>query len=217
MTVKWQVEIDPFCRRVLEKHWPDAERFEDVRTVGVHNLSAVDVLCGGFPCQDISFAGTGAGLEGARSGLWSEFRRLIGELGPRFVLVENVAALLDRGIDTVLGDLAGLGFDAEWSDVFACEMGCTHARRRLFIVAYTDREHGRERLRDSIARAFRPLQEVHGFASARAGHVARLANPSALYGGADGVPDRMERNRGIGNAVCPDCAEWIGRRLMEAA
>jgi DNA (cytosine-5)-methyltransferase 1 len=215
MTVKWQVEIDPFCRRVLEKHWPDVRRYEDVRTVRGDDLSAVDVLCGGFPCQDISYAGAGAGLDGARSGLWFQMRRLIGELRPRFVLVENVAALAERGLDRVLGDLSDLRFDAEWSDLFACAVGCTHARRRLFVVAYADSVDGRPRLRDSIARAFRPLQTIDGFEGARAGHVARLANPSALYGGADGVSNRMERNRGIGNAVCPDCAEWIGRRLMD--
>ncbi len=215
MEIRFQVEIDPFCLAVLAKHWPGVRRYEDVRTVG-SELERVDVICGGFPCQDISFAGDGAGLDGERSGLWREIKRLVGELRPQFVIVENVAALTQRGIGTVLGDLAGLGLNAEWSDLFACEMGTTHARRRLFVVAYADREHGRERLRDSVARAFRPLQAVHGFEGARAGHLARLADPSALYGGADGVPDRMDRNRGIGNAVCPDCAEWIGRRVMEA-
>src|SRR6185312_32662 len=85
--IKWQVEIDPFCRAVLAKHWPDVRRYEDVRTVGAE-LERVDVVCGGFPCQDISFAGDGAGLDGERSGLWREFSRLIGELRPRYVVVE---------------------------------------------------------------------------------------------------------------------------------
>lgn len=215
MEVKWQVEIDPFCGEVLSKLWPLSERFEDVRTVG-SELEPVDVIAGGFPCQDISFAGSGDGLDGERSGLWRQMRRLVGLLRPRYVIVENVAALTARGLGVVLGDLAGLGFDAEWSDLFACEMGCTHPRRRLFVVAYTDSEHGRARLRDSIARAFRPLQTVDGFASARARHKARLANPSKLYRGADGIPDGPQRNRAIGNAVCPDCAEWIGRRILDA-
>jgi DNA (cytosine-5)-methyltransferase 1 len=215
MTCKWQVEIDPFCRAVLAKHWPDVRRYEDVRTVGAE-LERVDVIAGGFPCQDISFAGGGEGIDGARSGLWREYRRLVGELRPRVVIVENVAALTIRGLGRVLGELAGLGFDAVWSDLHACALGLPHPRRRLFVVAYANGEHGRPRLRDSITRAFRPLQEIDGFAGARAGYVARLANPSELYGGADGVPYRLERNRGIGNAVCPDCAEWIGRRILEA-
>ena len=132
----WQVEINPFCRKVLAKHFPDAERFEDVRRVGIRELHSVDVIAGGFPCQDISNAGKRVGISGERSGLWSEFARIIGELRPRFVLVENVAALLVRGIDTVLGDLAAIGYDAEWQVISAADMGAPHLRKRVWIVAY---------------------------------------------------------------------------------
>jgi site-specific DNA-cytosine methylase len=107
----WQVEQDLFCQAVLAHHWPDAKRYNDVREVGAHNLEPVDVICGGFPCQDISYAGKGAGLAGARSGLWYEFARIIGELGPQYVVVENVAALFTRGIDAVLGTLAEAGYE----------------------------------------------------------------------------------------------------------
>jgi DNA (cytosine-5)-methyltransferase 1 len=214
--VRWQVEIDDYANRVLAKHWPNVRRYRDVRECGATNLEPVDVVIGGFPCQDISFAGFGAGLDGARSGLWAEYRRIIGELRPRYVVVENVAALLDRGIGRVLGDLATLGFDAEWSTLSACSVGLPHMRQRLFIVAYANGQHGRPRLRDSITRAFRPLQAFDGFARARTGYATRLANPSELYRDADGVPRWMERNRGIGNAVAPDVAEWIARRILEA-
>ena len=213
---RWQVEKDEYCRRVLAKHWPNVPKFDDVRTVGAHNLEPVECLAGGFPCQDISYAGYGAGIEGERSGLWAEFDRLIGELRPRIVLVENVAALLSRGMGVVLGDLARHGFDAEWSDLSACAVGAAHMRRRVFIVAHAHGEHGRTGVRHHFARAFRPLQTFDGFEGSRAGASARLAHPSELYRGADGVPFRMERNRAIGNSVYPDCAEWIGRRLMEA-
>ena len=138
----WQVEKDPYARAVLAKHWPDATRYDDVCTVGAHNLEPVDVICGGFPCQDISYAGKGAGLAGARSGLWYEFARIVGELGPRFVVVENVAALLTRGIDAVLGTLADLGYDAEWSTLRASDVGAPHRRERVFLVAYARGEHG---------------------------------------------------------------------------
>jgi DNA (cytosine-5)-methyltransferase 1 len=134
--VTWQVEKDEYCRQILAKHWPDAVRHEDVRTVGAHNLSRVDVLCGGFPCQDISIAGKGAGLAGARSGLWSEYARIVGELRPGIVLVENVAALVVRGLDRVLCDLAALGYDALWFTLRASDVGAPHLRERLFIVAY---------------------------------------------------------------------------------
>ena len=95
----WQVEIDEYCRKVLARHFPHAQRFSDIRECGAHNLTPVDVLSGGFPCQDISVAGKGAGIEGERSGLWTEYARIIGELRPRYVIVENVAALLGRGIN----------------------------------------------------------------------------------------------------------------------
>lgn len=217
MTCAWQVELDPFCRRVLAKHWPDVPKFEDVRDVGAHNLEPVDLIAGGFPCQDISYAGYGAGLAGERSGLWYEFARIIRELGPSYALVENVAALLDRGLGDVLGTLADLGYDAEWSSLTACALGAPHMRRRVFVVAYANGQHGRPRVRNPLARTEWPLPPLDGPAGSRARYGARLADPSGLYRGADGVPDRMERNRGIGNAVAPDVAEFIGRRLMEAA
>jgi DNA (cytosine-5)-methyltransferase 1 len=99
-------------------------------------VQPVDVLCGGFPCQDLSVAGKGAGLAGARSGLWSEYARLIGELRPRYVLVENVSALLARGLGAVLGELAALGYDAEWDCLPASAFGAPHQRDRLWLVAY---------------------------------------------------------------------------------
>jgi len=214
--VRWQVEIDPFCSAVLRKHWPNVKRLKDVRRCGGRNLEAVDVICGGFPCQDVSFAGTGQGLDGTRSGLWREFARIVGELRPRYVIVENVAGLTARGLGRVLADLASFGLDAVWSSVSACALGAPHVRRRLFIVAYADSLNGRPQLRDSTTRAFRPLQAFDGFASARAGWGARLENPSALYRGADGVPFGMERNRAVGNAVLPQAAQWIAERIAEA-
>lgn len=140
----WQVEIDPFCRRVLERHWPHATRYEDVRTVGAHNLEPVDIICGGFPCQDLSVAGKGAGLDGERSGLFFEYVRIIRELRPRVVVMENVAALLVRGLGRVLGELAACGYDAEWDCVPAAAVGAPHRRDRVFIVTYPGRHQLRE-------------------------------------------------------------------------
>jgi DNA (cytosine-5)-methyltransferase 1 len=132
-------EIEEFPRCVLAKHWPNVPCYDDVRTLTAERLAAdgiaVDVICGGFPCQDISTAGSGAGLAGERSGLWSEIARLAGELRPRFIIVENVAALLSRGLGTVLGDLAALGYDAEWHCIPASAVGALHRRDRVWIVA----------------------------------------------------------------------------------
>jgi DNA (cytosine-5)-methyltransferase 1 len=141
MRCEWQVEIDPYARAVLAKHWPDVRRWEDVRTFPPPEGEwGVDVICGGFPCQDISVAGKGAGLAGARSGLWYEYARIIGELRPRYVIVENVAALLARGMGTVLGDLSTLGYDAEWHVIRASDVGAPHRRERIWVVAYAASE-----------------------------------------------------------------------------
>lgn len=130
----WQCESDPFCRDVLAKHWPGVPCFRDVRAM-FGGVAPVDLICGGFPCQDVSQAGKREGLDGKQSGLWREFARIIRELDPGIVFVENVPGLLVRGFGTVLGDLADLGFDAEWCCVRAADCGAPHLRRRVFLLA----------------------------------------------------------------------------------
>ncbi len=227
MECAWQVEIDPFCRKVLTKHWPNVPKFEDVKEVGKHNLERVDLIAGGFPCQDISYANNQAtGIDGVRSGLWSEYARIIDELRPRYILVENVAALLGRGMGRVLGDLASCGYDAEWRVFSACEMGFSHSRERLFLVAYPaeqrcfvasfgkHQETSQSRSRRTV---FQNWQfDFVGQKDRRAiQHSRRRVEPSLLRV-ADGVPDRVERIRAIGNAVVPQVAEWIGKRIIES-
>ncbi len=215
----WQVEREPFCRDELAKSWPDAKRYDDVCTVGAHNLEPVDVICGGFPCQDISYAGKGAGLSGARSGLWYEFARIVGELGPKHVVVENVAALLGRGMGEVLGTLSDLGYNAEWSVVSACSVGASHPRARVFILAYANREQlgdgrgygNREESdcgRDDY-RARGPVDEER----------PKWSKESDVDRILDGVSSRLDRarNKALGNAVVPQVAEVVGRRLLQIA
>ena len=138
MECKWQVEIDPYATAVLKKHWPEVPKHEDVRAFPPQGDYSVDLICGGFPCQDLSVAGKGAGLAGARSGLWYEFARIIGVIRPQYVLVENVSALLTRGMDAVLGTLSTLGYDAEWHVVPASAVGAPHRRERVWIVAHAN-------------------------------------------------------------------------------
>ena len=127
-------EIDPFARDVLTKHWPDVPCHDDVETRQFDEGEA-DVITAGFPCQDISFAGTGAGLAGARSGLYRHVIRAIRLVRPRFAILENVAALLGRGLGTVLGDMAEIGADAEWHCIPASAVGAPHRRDRIWVVA----------------------------------------------------------------------------------
>lgn len=140
---KWFCEIEKFPQAVLRKHWPHVPIIEDVRNVTTGNVQRVDVIAGGFPCQDISWAGKGRGIdydlseqEGTRSGLWWEMWRVIRDLRPRYVIAENVPALTHRGLDIVLGSLAEIGYDAEWQTISAASVGAPHIRERVFIVAY---------------------------------------------------------------------------------
>ncbi len=206
-------EIDPFCRRVLAKHWPNVRQFEDVTKLRGEDVGPVDVICGGFPCQDISLAGKGEGLSGARSGLWRHYARLIGELRPDYVLVENVAALLSRGLGDVLRDLAAIGYDAEWDCIPASSVGALHHRDRIWITAYPDTNSVRpQRLRPPETRAWCKQQ----FARLVQDQVQLSVPAGRLRSLSDGVPDRMGQLKAYGNAVVPQIPELIGRAILEA-
>ena len=132
-------EFDEHARKVLQKHWPDVPIHNDVRELdGTEYRGTVDVVCGGFPCQDISIAGKNAGINGERSGLWCEFKRIIDEARPRYAIIENVSALLGRGLSQVLQDLAEIGYDAAWTTYDSQFFGVPQRRRRVYIVAVRD-------------------------------------------------------------------------------
>lgn len=209
LVCRWQVEINEFARKVLAKHWPNVRRHDDVKTfppeVSGLDEFRVDVICGGFPCQDISPAGRRAGIDGERSGLWREFARIVRVLRPQYVVVENSADLVHRGLGRVLGDLAAIGFDAEWSELSACTLGASHMRNRLFVVAYPAGGRSGQLRRIARQSESEARRQVHR-------PETEPGAPSEL----DGVPDRVERLTAGGNACCPFKAEWIGRRLIEA-
>jgi DNA (cytosine-5)-methyltransferase 1 len=254
--IRWQVEKDRYCQRVLQKHWPLGERFEDVRDCGAHNLTPVDVITGGFPCQDVSDAGKRAGINGDRSGLWSEMCRIIGELRPRFVLVENVPGLFVRGIDRVLGDLAEIGYDAEWQVISAADVGAPHLRKRVWIVAHHhDITARKQELR--AERQIPPVVAGDGRAQSVALPAGKLcngindnigdgqrsqkvlefgdscgrANEDFPFEGAGdreweywatepdvgrvahGIPNGVDRLKGLGNAIVPQIAEHFALAL----
>jgi DNA (cytosine-5)-methyltransferase 1 len=219
MICKWQVEIEPYAQAVLKKHWPKVARYADVRTFPPEGEWNVDVICGGFPCQDISVAGKGAGLAGERSGLWYEYARIIGELRPRHVIVENVAALLTRGMDTVLGTLSELGYDAEWHVVPASAVGAPHRRERVWIVAYATGIGGKRHW--AAWKQVAHSQTGPGLLG-RCGAGKCSTHWKAEPGVgvlADGFPNRMagwgDAMRCLGNAVVPQIVEIIGRAIIE--
>lgn len=229
-------EIDPYCRAVLRKHWPAVPVFGDIRILTARDLADAfgkgqlqsegslgkerqwpGLVCGGFPCQDISYAGKGAGLDGARSGLWSEFARIVGEVRPKYVIVENVAALLGRGLGSVLGDLAALGYDAEWHCIPACAVGAPHRRDRIWIVADADGFDGNRRASWVGSRFFdAETSKADDWRGYRSANVQWLTEPD-VGRVAHGVPSRVDRLRGLGNAVVPQITEIIGRAIVAHA
>jgi DNA (cytosine-5)-methyltransferase 1 len=217
----WQVEINEYAANLLAHRWPNVTRFRDVCHVGKANLSPVDILAGGFPCQDISLAGPGTGLDGERSGLWREFARLICELQPRYVIVENVAALRYRGLWRVLADLARSGYDAQWRVFQAASFGYPHERKRLFVVAYPheDRRFRLDPYHAQGCSGLYPTQQTPETVVLLRDMVAQLEQrwrtPSVCRGD-DGVPYWLERLESIGNAVVPDLAEHVGRCILAA-
>jgi DNA (cytosine-5)-methyltransferase 1 len=287
-TGRWQVEYEPYCQRVLAKHWPDVPRYGDIHDVDWTTVEPVDLIAGGFPCQPFSNAGKRLGKDDVRW-LWPEFARAVGELRPRYVLVENVPGLLagHGGMGAVLGDLAALGYDAEWDSIPASAVGAPHLRYRVWIVAYarnggrppveyagsgssTDRGGqgdlvevgtvGTLAYARGLGRGRETALGPPGLAGVRQGQAG--AQPHGAGAGARDVPDpfgkrgrggpawiedaedagqrpegprvgywyvepdvgrvahgvsaRVDRLRGLGNAVVPQVVEAIGRRILES-
>lgn len=222
MECAWQVEIDPFCREVLEKHWPGVPKYGDIRDLSGEELEAVDLICGGFPCQDLSLAGKRAGINGPQSGLWAEFARLIGELRPRWVVVENVPGVLvpkkekgvaveAAGIARVVGALARLGYVGVWFCLRASDFGASHHRKRVFVVACRAEGGRSDRGGEDVADADCGQRQQRWGAEQDAGYGAGWLSRS------DGSGEPVER---VGKYTCGSCGgtydayEYINRVRM---
>ena len=190
-------EIEEFPRRVLKKHWPEVPCYDDVRTLTGARLAAdgiaVDVICGGFPCQDLSVAGKRGGLAAPRSGLWSEYDRLIGELAPALVIVENTTGLLSLGMGRVLSDLAARGYDAQWDCIPANRVGAPHERDRVWIVAYSDKDRLQERVHVAGLGGEADAREQARGPADRVPPSAQFANTDARQQSLGRSPGRMGR------------------------
>jgi len=296
---KWFIENNEYCQAVLRKTFPNIPIYGDISTVDFTRLESVDILTGGFPCQDISCANPrGEGITGERSGLWSYYKETIRVLRPRYAVIENVPNLANKGLNVVLGDLAEIGYDAEWEIISAREVGARHLRRRLFIVAYpncepqyvrADEERGERRdesaqfdiaasnsdvpntdklngndgeyAASEILRGRPEKTELSGGKKGVAKpHTARLQGHGRSFGSArelfttevclqlrelqeqnmrgiwradpadepcewsaqsrvgrvvNGIPQRVDRLKCLGNAVVPQVAQFIARRIRE--
>ena len=268
----WQIEQDKFCQKVLRKHWPNAQRFDDITTIDTKQLSDVDMLCAGFPCQDLSYAGKGEGINGKKSGLFWELWRIVRDFKEEgraipILLLENVPAILNRGLGTVLAALSEIGYDAEWFIVSAKDFGAPHLRKRWFCVAtYADSvrqlEHERfekeiqqpqkqtlqrkESQKPNLSKSTHCInQNVTHAPSTRLQRHTNRGKPmgqkglfigrsrkisgknsrnywkespaeSPICSVDDGISNRLARLRALGNAIVPQCSEWIGHRLIDS-
>lgn len=205
-------EIDPYCRAVLAKHWPDVPCHDDIRTI---QPPQAEVITAGWPCQDLSIAGAGAGLRGKRSGLWDQVRGLLAWQRPRYAILENVSALRSRGLSEVLWDLAEIGYDAEWHCIPASHVGAPQKRDRIWIVAYPQFSV-RGRPEGFGWRSPKPpILTSESWRTACTTNVQWLSEPG-VGRVADGVPNGAHRLRSIGNSFVPQIAEVIGRAIMRA-
>jgi DNA (cytosine-5)-methyltransferase 1 len=209
-------EIEPYAQAVLKKHWPQVPIHTDIRELRGGG-QRIDLLTGGFPCQDISVGNTaGLGIYGKRSGLWVEMCRIIGETRPKYALVENSSNLLKRGLGGILWDLAEIGYDAEWNCIPATHFGAHHGRDRAWVVAYPKRvgwEKGAT-IGERIQK-----QRTHD----KPNHGGSLRNESAdswppepgVGRVAYGIPNRTHRLKGLGNAIVPQVAYQIIKVIKE--
>ena len=196
-TIRWQCEIDPWCRRVLTKHWPNVKRYGDITGTDWTAVETVDLVCGGFPCQPFSTASHG---RRTACNLWPEMFRAVEILKPAWVIVENVVGAANLVLHEVATDLESLGYEvAPPLEIPACAVGLDHWRPRYWVLAY-----------------------AHAYRKSGVPQYAEVAQLSRSYcytggvGAANGVSQRMDRLRGLGNAIVPQIAEWLGRQIINA-
>jgi DNA (cytosine-5)-methyltransferase 1 len=254
-TTEWFIEKDPYAQAILKKHWPNTKIYDDVEKVDFRSVPRVDVITGGFPCQDISNAGKRAGIEGSRSGLWAYCAEAVRTLRPKVALFENVAALTGRGLNRVLADLAEIGYDAEWYCFPAKAVGAPHQRDRIIIISFPNSECFRCHYVPK-----RSQEESKGHACSKIGGICNVANTNqkrlqrskcekrpyeerwSVENGktrkcrasrkelcskgiwavepdvgrvANGIPNRVDRIKCLGNAVVPAWAEAIAKAIKE--
>ena len=202
-------EIDEFCRRVLAKHWPNVRQYHDVRDLTADTLRrdgiAVDAITGGFPCQDISLAGRMGGADGGKSGLWREVIRLVTDLRPRIVVLENSPVLRSKGLDALLSEFCALGYDAEWHCIPANAIDAPHRRDRLWIISYASGD------RDGLP----PLEISAGWDQSK--HTTWWHSEPGMGRVVDAISAEPHRLAALGNSVIPQIPELIGHAILAAA
>ena len=260
--VIWQCEKDVFCQSILKKHWPNTKIYTDITKMDTKEVIRPDIMCAGFPCQDLSISGLQRGIyEGKKSSLYWYAYSLFSRLRPDIIVLENVSNLLRLGGREVLGSLAEIGYDAEWTTLSAKQFGAPHRRDRVFIVAYSRslRRMEHKRLKEAIQQQelqgiqrkeiqesdmsepthrssphvthsdsehrkeqffSKPIEKTRQFTQSdiqnpQKTYWQRVPNPPAICRVDDGIRNRLHRIKALGNAIVPQCSEYIGQRIYE--
>jgi len=225
MQVVWQVEKDPYCQKILAKHWPEVPCYGDIKEIDFTALPPVDLICGGFPCQPWSVAGAQKGVEDERN-LWPDTIRAVREVMPRWCVFENVPGLLThRYFGRIIGDLAKSGYIVEWNCIPAALFGLPHIRTRLVLVAYSaslgwNFLNDKPSIETQKERLSYHQQSGYRWKCENGRHSVEFVGWSIeprICGSNAGVSSQMDRDRihALGNAVVPQVAEWIGRRILK--
>ena len=207
-------EIDKYCHKVLNKNFPGVPIYEDIRKLNGKDFKNIDLITGGFPCQDISVAKPdGKGIDGNRSGLWSEMYRVLGVVRPKFAIIENVANIINRGLERVICDLTRIGYDCEWQMLEGYQVGLPHKRRRIFIIAYPNSLRQKYNFQKKIQgfepvprQLYRSTQDIVGRWD--------LCEP-LVYRSGHGIPNWVDRFIGLGNAIVPQVAYKVMKMIKE--
>lgn len=210
----WNCEYEPFQRSILKQHYPNSIQYDDVRTM--QGQRYVDIISGGFPCQDISVAGKGVGIKGERSGLWSEMYRILGGGRPKYAIIENSPMLLVRGFERVLYDLSEIGYNAQWQCISNSAFGFPHKRERVYIIAYSNEVREQSNLCKhgaaySIFKKWSP-DPFSGHSLSKRIH--EMPAHSTVRNG-DGLSNWAHRVGSIGNSVNPVIAKYLFECIKE--
>lgn len=211
-------EVDSYCCELYKMRFPSAIQLGDICKIDFENLPKTEwIISGGFPCQDISIAGKGEGISGKRSSLWFAMFKSIRILRPRFAIIENVGAITHRGLDTVLGCLAEIGYDAEWQDISANKLDAWHKRSRIWIVAYPRGERRPRTICSDFKRLKEKIKKTNALDTQCNPFLQfeeRVGEP-AVFGVDDGLSHRVDRLKALGNSIVPQIAELLFRQIKD--
>lgn len=208
----WFCEKDNFCQSILKKHWPKVPIYDDITKINTEKLPNVDMLLAGFPCQDISNGGKKGGLNGKKSGLYWELYRIISNLRPKIICLENVSAITFRGLPDILKSLHRLGYDAEWTCLQANQFRLPHRRKRLFLVAYTNSN----RAKVQTKREYAKLENIGSTEQTRQIEWKTWTIEPTICRKDARISFRVDRIKSLGNSISPVCSEWVFKKLINS-